>query len=99
MGYALDLEKCAVTGTQEDLAYVSPKSGRAVSRAGAGEWADKLLPLPAVLRGMGAAPDSEVSEAFLTTGYFLRSHLAGDLGDKPLPGARDRFVEAFGRRV
>lgn len=99
MGYALDLEKCAVTGTQEDLAYVSPKSGRAVSRAGAGEWADKLLPLPAVLRGMGAAPDSEVSEAFLTTGYFLKSHLAGDLGDKPLPGARDRFVEAFGRRV
>jgi DNA repair protein RecO (recombination protein O) len=99
MGYALDLEKCAVTGTQEDLVYVSPKSGRAVSRVGAGEWVDKLLPLPAVLRGMGAAPDSEVSEAFLTTGYFLKSHLARDLGDKPLPGARDRFVEAFGRRV
>ena len=99
MGYALDLEKCAVTGTQEDLAYVSPKSGRAVSRAGAGEWADRLLPLPAVLRGLGAAPDSEVSEAFLTTGYFLKSHLARDLGDKPLPVARDRFVEAFGRRV
>jgi DNA repair protein RecO (recombination protein O) len=58
-----------------------------------------LLPLPAVLRGKGEAPDSEVREAFLTTGYFLKSHLAHDLSDKPLPEARDRFVEAFSRRA
>ncbi|TMV54089.1 DNA repair protein RecO, partial [Thioclava sp. BHET1] len=46
MGFGLDLTACAVTGSRDDLAYVSPRTGRAVSRAGAGEWADRLLPLP-----------------------------------------------------
>jgi len=97
MGYGLDLRACAVTGAVEDLVYVSPRSGRAVSRAGAGEWAERLLPLPAVLRGEGAAPDSEIAEGFRTTGYFLQEHLAAGLGNKPLPVARARFIEAFSR--
>ncbi|MGJ8595316.1 DNA repair protein RecO [Sulfitobacter sp.] len=97
LGYGLDISVCAVTGATEGLAYVSPKSGRAVSRAGAGEWAERLLPLPDVLRGVGEAPDEEVAEAFRTTGYFLSEHLAADLGGKPLPQARARFVEAFNR--
>lgn len=97
LGYGLDISVCAVTGVTEGLAYVSPKSGRAVSRAGAGEWAERLLPLPDVLRGVGEAPDEEVAEAFRTTGYFLSEHLAADLGGKPLPQARARFVEAFNR--
>ncbi|MEM9578212.1 MAG: DNA repair protein RecO [Pseudomonadota bacterium] len=99
MGYALELDHCAVTGASDDLAYVSPKSGRAVSRAAAGQWADRLLPLPAILRGAGDAPDREVAQAFTTTGYFLREHLARDLGHKPLPDARDRFVETFQKRL
>ena len=98
MGYALDLTCCAVTGTTEGLVYVSPKSGRAVSRAGAGDWADRMLPLPPVLRGEGDAADEEIAEAFKTTGYFLEAHLARDLGDRPLPEARHRYVEAFRRR-
>ncbi|MGX7836017.1 DNA repair protein RecO, partial [Campylobacter fetus subsp. venerealis] len=53
MGFGLDLSSCAVTGALEGLAYVSPRSGRAVSRAGAGDWADRLLPLPACLGGAG----------------------------------------------
>ena len=97
LGYGLDLSACAVTGAVEGLAYVSPKSGRAVSEAGAGEWVERLLPLPDVLRGVGAAPDEEIAEAFRTTGYFLSEHLAADLGGKPLPQARARFVEAFDR--
>lgn len=97
LGYGLDLSACAVTGAVEGLAYVSPKSGRAVSEAGAGEWLERLLPLPDVLRGVGAAPDEEIAEAFRTTGYFLSEHLAADLGGKPLPQARARFVEAFDR--
>ncbi len=97
LGYGLDLTVCAVTGATEGLAYVSPKSGRAVSRAGAGEWAERLLPLPDVLRGVGEAPDAEIAEAFRTTGYFLSEHLAAGLGGKPLPQARARFVEAFNR--
>ncbi len=99
MGYALDLTCCAVTGAQERLCYVSPKSGRAVSQEGAGAWADRLLPLPDVLRGVGNAPDDEIAQAFRTTGYFLEAHLAADLGGKPLPEARARFVEAFSRRL
>ena len=99
MGYGLDLSSCAVTGTTEKLVYVSPKSGRAVSAKGAGDWAERLLPLPDVLRGQGDAEDIEIAAAFRTTGYFLEAHLARDLGDKPLPEARARFVEAFSRRL
>lgn len=99
LGYGLDLESCAVTGVAEDLIYVSPKSGRAVSRAGAGEWAERLLPLPDVLRGVGDAADGEIVEGLKTTGYFLAHHLAVGLGGRPLPQARARFVEAFTRSL
>ena len=99
MGYALDLSECAVTGSTQDLRYVSPKSGRAVSQKGAGDWADRLLPLPGVLRGYMEPDDMQVSQGFITTGYFLEHHLARDLGGKPLPEARARFVELFNRRV
>jgi DNA repair protein RecO (recombination protein O) len=99
MGYGLDLSACAVTGAQAELRYVSPKSGRAVSAEGAGEWADRLLPLPPVLRGEGEAGDAEIAEALRTTGYFLEAHLARDLGDRPLPEARARYVDAFSRRL
>lgn len=98
MGYALALDECAVTGARDGLVYVSPKSGRAVSAEGAGTWADRLLPLPPILRGDGEGPDCEVAQALVTTGYFLSEHLARDLGGKPLPEARARFVEAFRRR-
>ena len=99
MGYALEVEKCAVTGSTDDLVFVSPKSGRAVSRGAAGEWADRLLPLPPILRGVGEGPDHEIAEALQTTGYFLQEHLARDLGNKPLPDARARFIDAFSRRL
>ena len=99
MGYGLDLETCAVTGASEGLAYVSPKSGRAVSAAGAGEWADRLLPLPPVLLGQGDASDTEIATAFKTTGYFLTEKLAPDLGSRPVPEARARFVAAFSRQI
>ncbi|WP_299722958.1 DNA repair protein RecO [uncultured Tateyamaria sp.] len=99
MGFGLDLSTCAVTGSSEDLIYVSPKSGRAVSRAGAGTWAQRLLPLPDALRGFGEAPDVEVAQALETTGYFLTNHLAPDLGNRPLPDARARFVDAFTRTL
>lgn len=99
MGFALDLSRCAATGATTDLAYVSPRTGRAVSRAGAGDWADRLLPLPPCLRGEGEAPDDEIAQALRTTGYFLEHHLAPALGHKPPPEARARFVEAFTRRI
>ena len=55
LGFGLDLERCAVTGGTDELVWVSPKSGRAVSREAGAPWADRLLPLPAFLRGLGGA--------------------------------------------
>ena len=99
-GFGLDLSTCAVLGHgANDLSYVSPRSGRAVSRAGAGDWADRLLPLPPCLMGHGPAPDADIAEGFRTTGHFLREHLAPALGNKPLPEARQRFVDGFARRI
>ncbi|TCL00481.1 DNA replication and repair protein RecO [Shimia isoporae] len=99
MGFGLDLSACAVKGTNRHLDFVSPKSGRAVSAEGAGEWADRLLPLPPVMLGKGEAPDDEISQAFRTTGYFLSEKLAPELGLRPLPEARGRFVDLFNRRL
>jgi DNA repair protein RecO (recombination protein O) len=97
MGYGLDLTRCALTGSREDLAYVSPKSGRAVARGAAGEWADRLLPLPACLLGQGPARGEEVAEGLHLTGYFLEHRLATDLGHRPLPEARRRLVALLSR--
>ncbi|WP_324751485.1 DNA repair protein RecO [Roseovarius sp. Pro17] len=100
MGFGLDLSTCAVLGRRaNDLSYVSPRTGRAVSRAGAGEWADRLLPLPPCLLGHGTAPDSEIAEGLALTGHFLHARLAPELGHKPLPEARARFVERFAARA
>ncbi len=98
-GFGLDLSSCAVTGSVEELIYVSPKTGRAVSASGAGEWADRLLPLPACLRGEGPALDEEILQALGTTGYFLESKLAPALGHKPLPEARARFLDVVQRAL
>lgn len=96
MGFGLDLSRCVVTGGTDDLNYVSPKSGRAVSDAGAGEWVDRLLPLPDVLRGEpGDLPD--IIKGLRTTGHFMAHWLAPELGDKPLPAARQRLIDALSR--
>lgn len=99
LGFGLDLSRCAATGVNDELIYVSPKSGRAVSRHGAGDWVDRMLPLPPCLRGEGPAPDAEVADALRTTGYFLEHRVAPALGHRPLPEARARFVEIFARRI
>lgn len=99
LGFGLDLTSCAVTGATEGLIYVSPRTGRAVSADGAGEWANKLLPLPPCLRGEGAAPDVEIAQGLQTTGYFMEHRVAPSLGHTPLPEARARFVERFTRRL
>lgn len=100
MGFGLDLRRCAVLGEKaNDLSYISPKSGRAVSRAGAGDWADRLLPLPPCLLGEGPAPDAEILQGLQVTGHFLTRHLAPHLGDKSLPDARARYMARFAARA
>ncbi len=100
LGFGLDLSECAVLGQGGDaLTYVSPKTGRAVSKAGAGDWADRLLPLPPSLLEQGQGEDADVLEALGVTGYFLAQRVAPELGHKPLPDARARFVERLERRA
>jgi DNA repair protein RecO (recombination protein O) len=97
LGFALDLSACAVTGATEGLAFVSPKSGRAVSRKGAGEWADRLLPLPPGLMGAAPMTPAAVVTGLHLTGYFLDRGLRPVLHEKPLPEARSRLVDLLGR--
>lgn len=96
-GFGMDLRRCAVTGSRDDLIYVSPKSGRAVSREGAGEWASRLLPLPQCLLGQSSVTDEEILQGLETTGYFLRNRLAANLGNRDLPAARQRLIDLLRR--
>lgn len=93
LGFGLDLGRCAVTGAREGLAFVSPKTGRAVSVAGAGDWAARLLPLPTVLLGQGQASTQELAQGFAVTGHFLTRCLEPVLKDRPLPAARGRLID------
>ena len=96
-GFGLDLTACAVTGSTEGLAFVSPRTGRAVSQKGAGDWASRLLPLPPVLLGQVPATPQAVAEGLTLTGLFLLRALAPSLGDKPLPEARARLLQSLAR--
>jgi DNA repair protein RecO (recombination protein O) len=93
LGFGLDLEKCAATGATDDLIYVSPKSGRAVSRDAGAPWAERLLPLPAFLRGALDAQASldDVRAALRLTGYFLDRDVFAPRGQKP-PDSRATFI-------
>lgn len=96
LGYGLDLDSCAATGATEGLVYVSPRTGRAVSREAGLPWHDRLLPLPSFLaRGndMGA---EAIGQGLLLTGFFL-DRCFSEFSHKPLPDARARLVERFPR--
>ena len=98
LGFGLDLEVCAATGSVEDLTYVSPKSGRAVSTAAAGPYKEKLLPLPPFLRpGVNGQPSpQEIRDGFSLTGYFLDRWVLAPHGAK-MPEARGRLIDRMFR--
>lgn len=95
LGFGLDLTECAATGTREDLAYVSPKTGRAVCRSAGAPWADKMLTLPAFLHaGQAKAADCDsLADAFRLTGHFLHRHVYEPRGIEAA-AARDGFIQA-----
>lgn len=97
LGFGLDLTACAVTGDSTDLAFVSPRTGRAVGRGAAGDWADRLMPLPACLMGQGPASLAELAQGLAITGHFLARELAPVLNDRLLTEARARLVDLLGR--
>lgn len=94
VGYGLELEACAVTGTQADLVAVSPRTGRAVSREIAHPYQGKLLPLPSFIckKNSDSPPnDQEILDALQLSGYFLERYLLG----RTLPSARARLLQRF----
>jgi DNA repair protein RecO (recombination protein O) len=95
LGFGLDLEQCASTGTRADLVYVSPKSGRAVSREAGEPWADKMLRLPAFLRERDAQPAGrDLDDGFALTGFFLARHVLEPRG-LALSDERAHFIAAI----
>lgn len=98
-GFPLDLSSCALTGTDEDLIWVSPRSGRAVNREAGAPWAAKLLTLPGFFRGEPADAGS-VAEGLKLTGWFLTRWVApAMMGGRPLPAARERLVRRLTARA
>jgi len=98
LGLALDLRRCAVTGSREGLAYVSPKSGRAVTAETGAEYADRLLPLPPFLTTAGLVPDrAALARAMTMTGYFLETWAIQNSLDRPMPPARERLLALLQR--
>ena len=97
LGYGLDLSECAATGAIEELVYVSPKSGRAVSKAGGAEFADRLLPLPSFHLGGDFGGLQDIIDSLKLTGFFLNARLAPALGKQDLPDARLRLVRQIER--
>jgi DNA repair protein RecO (recombination protein O) len=94
-GFGLDLDQCAATGATADLIYVSPKSGRAVSRAAGEPWQDRMLRLPAFLHeGEASEPATgDLNDAFALTGYFLERHVLEPRG-LLMHDARASFINA-----
>jgi DNA repair protein RecO (recombination protein O) len=94
LGFGLDLAACAVTGARTGLAYVSPRSGRAVSAAAAGPWRDRLLPLPRFLVEQVAADGDAIRNGLVLTGEFLERHAFAPHGRR-LPAPRIRLLGMF----
>ena len=101
LGFGLDLENCAATGETSDLAYVSPKSGGAISRAAGEPWRERLLRLPAFLRegevGQNGWSDQDLQDGFRLTGLFLLRHVLEPRGQGH-SDARQGFINAVTRR-
>jgi DNA repair protein RecO (recombination protein O) len=98
LGFGLDLETCVATGAEDDLGYVSPKSGRAVSRLAAAPWQDRLFRLPAFLSDSVAASIDDLADGFALTGFFLGRHVLEPRGIA-FADSREGFIAAvLGRR-
>ena len=93
LGFGLDLSRCASTGSTDDLSYVSPRTGRAVSREAGEPYKDKLLPLPPFLLGAQAGLRAgDIAAGLEITGRFLNAYIFGPL-NRPLPPARTWLLE------
>jgi len=102
LGYGLDLSQCAIGGGVENLAYISPRTGRAVSREAGAPYHDKLFPLPGFLLGIGEWTAADIVQGLELTGHFLSRHVFANPHsraliprDGDLPQARQRLLEFY----
>ncbi|MDQ3144810.1 MAG: DNA repair protein RecO [Pseudomonadota bacterium] len=96
LGFGLDLERCAVSGSKDDLVAVSPNSGRAVSRAEAEPYQGKLLPLPRFVLEGGVGDWPDIIDGLAVSGHFLLRDLISDRA-APVSAARGRLIERLRR--
>lgn len=97
LGFGIDLSACAATGSPDDLAFVSPKSGRAVSRTAGMAYHNRLLPLPGFLAGRaGPVSAGDIANGFRLTGHFLDRDVLAPRG-LAAPEARARLIAMLGR--
>ena len=98
LGFGLDLSKCAVTGISNNLAYVSPKTGRAVGQLAGEPYHDRLLQLPGFLLGQPVTSDGDILLGFKLTGYFLERHIFEPRGLE-MPQSRSRIIAELAQRT
>jgi DNA repair protein RecO (recombination protein O) len=96
LGFGLELTRCAATGINDTLSYVSPRTGRAISQSAAEPWRDRLLKLPGFLIGRPGADPADIVDGLTLTGHFLE-RVAFAATHSPLPAARIRFVDSYRR--
>jgi DNA repair protein RecO (recombination protein O) len=96
LGFGLDLDQCAVSGSKDNLVAVSPKSGRAISAAEAEPYAGRLIPLPSFVREGGRGSWSEIAQGLDLTGHFLLRDVLTDRS-RPISEARGRLVDRLRR--
>jgi DNA repair protein RecO (recombination protein O) len=97
LGFGLDLASCAATGRNDNLIYVSPRSGQAVSASAGEPYRDKLLVLPQFLLTDARPSAAELADGLVLTGFFLERRVIEPQGRK-MPSARTRFIDAIHRR-
>lgn len=98
LGFGLDISSCAISGATEGLDYVSPRTGRAVTKEAGGKYLDKLLTLPAYFTTYEHAPVEEVRNGLRLTGHFLAMHVWSARQIEP-PPTRDQLVASLGEPV
>lgn len=101
LGFGLELSKCAATGRKDDLVYVSPRSGQAITREAGEPYREKLLALPPFLLPEAHEPlpsGKEIVDGLALTGFFLETHVFRQQ-DKPLPRAREEFASTARRQI
>ncbi len=98
LGYGLDLSKCAVSGSTENLCYVSPRTGRAISEQAAGKWVPKLLHLPSIILE-GSGNSDSIIDGLKLTGYFLTKKVFNELSLRSPVSERQRFVDLLSQKA